>query len=268
METWITWSIVALAPMLLRSPKALLPLRVSAGDSSRFAGLFRRYAIHSFTGYASDVGKRSDTYTEGSIKSAMGTDGHPASVDGSVQSHVVVTDRFFLTDAQGKIESFEGAGFEANVGNGHLVSLAWLIKGFAKSGPCFLIYNHSTGEAFFNDEAIRKKLTFPYPALYVAILLLMILPIPVVVFFGVLAMAQKFLFERSGVKPLVSTLEAQAATLPPRPEAASQQPVAPQPAQSTDMATSLREISALRDSGALSEAEFAAAKAKVLRRGT
>jgi hypothetical protein len=35
-----------------RSPKAVTPLRVSADAPSRFVGAFRRYAIHTFTGYA------------------------------------------------------------------------------------------------------------------------------------------------------------------------------------------------------------------------
>lgn len=264
MRTWVTLSVIALAPMLLRAPKALLPLRVSRDDPSRFAGLFRRYAIGTITGFASDVGKRSDSYTQGSIDSTLGADGHPASVRGSVQTEVVVTDRFFLTDVHGHVQSFEGADFDARVGDGHVVSLAWVIKGLKKSGPYFLIYNHTTGEAFFSDKAIRRALTFPFPAIYIALLFLMILPVPVLIFFALLELWQKFWFERSGVEPLIAQLQAQAPSPARRPEAPAEAGAAGSP----DLAGALRELSALKESGALSDAEFAAAKAKVLRRGT
>ena len=74
--------------------------------------------------------------------------------------------------------SFEAAGFEARVGNGHTVSLVWLIKGFSRSGRYLAIFEHTTEEVFYSDDVIRKQLTFPYPPIYVAILILMILPLP------------------------------------------------------------------------------------------
>ena len=258
MTTWITLSVIALLPLLLRTPKALSPLRVNADEPSRFSGVFRRYAIHTFTGYASDVGKRGDSYTKGTITSTMGTDLHPASVSGSIDTEVVVTDRFFLTDAQGQVQSFEQAGFEALVGNGHLVSLAWVIRGRKKSGPYFLIFNHVTHQAFIKDKAVRKAITFPYPTVYVAILFLMILPIPVLIVFGLADLWQVARFRRAGVKPLVASLEARAASLPTRAESNTQA------STTTGIASALKEITALRDSGALSQAEFERAKAKLL----
>ena len=178
MKPWITASVIALIPMLLRAPKALVPLRVDKDNPSRFSGLFRRYAIHTYTGFASDAGKRSDSYTSGNITSSSNSEGGVASVSGSIQTEVVVTDRFFLDDGQGSTRPFEGSGFNARVGNGHLVSLAWVTHGFGKSGPYFLIYNQTTGETFFNEKALTKKVTFPYPTLYIALLCLMILPLP------------------------------------------------------------------------------------------
>jgi hypothetical protein len=263
-STWITLSVIALVPMLLRTPKALSPLRASAQEPSRFSGVFRRYAIHTFTGYASDVGKRSDSYTKGSISSSAGYGDSPGSVTGSIDTEVVVSDRFFLTDTSGQVTSFEGSGFEALVGNGHLVSLVWVIRGRKKSGPYFLIHDHATGETFFNDKAIRKAITFPYPTLYIALLCLMILPFPVLIFFALADMWQVRRFHRSGVRPLLESLAsaADAAGLSARSEA---------PAQATSVAASangiaseLKELVALRKSGSLSQGEFDAAKARLL----
>ncbi|HEX5374692.1 MAG TPA: hypothetical protein VFW48_00885, partial [Solirubrobacterales bacterium] len=76
MTTWVTLSIIALLPMLLRLPKAFAPLRVKADDPSHFARPFRRFAVHSFTGLASGVNQRSDSYTSGSIGSTPTPDGN------------------------------------------------------------------------------------------------------------------------------------------------------------------------------------------------
>ena len=222
--------------------------------------MFRRYAIHTFTGYASDVGKQGDSYTRGSTSAT--TDSHSTSVTSSINTTVVVTDRFFLIDGQGRVQSFEGTNFEARVGNGHLVSLAWVIRGRKKSGPYFLIYNHATDEIFFNDKAIRKAVTFPYPAIYIAILILMILPFPVVIFFALAEMVQLAIFHRAGAKPLVALFQSEAESLPVRAESTPQTP--PAASTATEVASALKEITALRDSGALSQAEFETAKTKLL----
>jgi len=225
--------------------------------------MFRRYAIHSFTGYATDVDKRSDSYTKGSISSATGAN-HSVDVTGSINTEVVVTDRFFLTDTQGQTQSFEGSGFEARVGNGHLVSMAWAIRGRRRSGRYFLIFNHATGEAFFNDKAIRKDLTFPYPTIYMGILTLMILPFPVLIFFALVDMWQVGRFKRSGAQPLLAMLESKATGLSALAESTAQ--ASPAASSTTNIASALQEIAALRDSGALSRDEFEAAKAKLLTR--
>ena len=260
MSTWITLSVVALVPLLLRAPKALSPLRVSADDPSRFAGLFSRYAIHAFTGHASDVGKRSDSYTKGSFDAGGGGD-TPVSVTGSIDTQVVVTDRFFLADGQGKTMSFEGTGFEALVGNGHVVSLVWVIRGRKRSGRFILIFDHTTGEAFYDDKAIRKAITFPYPAIYVALLCLMILPLPVVAFFGLAEMWQVARFQKAGVRPLLTALQSDAASLSAETESTAAAPASP---GGPDIASGLKDLAALRESGSLSQVEFEAAKQKLL----
>lgn len=252
MKTWITLSVVALLPMLLRAPKALSPIRIDARDPSRLVGLFRRYRISSVTGRASDVGKRSDSYTTGSTRATVGVNGQPSSVSTDIDTQVVVTDRFFITDAQGETTSFEGAGFEARVGNGHVASLAWISRGRSRSGRYFLIYDQTTGDGFFNDAAIRKALTFPYPPIYVAILILMILPIPVLIFFVLAEWWQRARFKSTGVRPLVAVMDERAESIPTHDGA------------TVDVATSLKELAALRSSGALSEAEYDLAKARIL----
>lgn len=211
MKTWITLSVIALLPMLLRAPKALSPIRVGAGDTSRLSGLFRRYKIRTFSGRASDVGKRSDNITTGSSRTVSGADGRPVGVTTDINTAVVVTDSFFLTDVDGQAMSFEAAGFEARVGNGHTVSLVWLIKGFSKSGRYLAVFDHTTEEVFHSDDVIRKLLTFPYPPIYVAVLILMVLPIPVLIFFVIAEWLQRARFKSAGLKALIPGMSEQAA---------------------------------------------------------
>jgi hypothetical protein len=253
-SAWITASVIALLPVLLRTRKILFtPLRVSDKDPWRLAGPYWRYKILTFTGYASDVGQRSDSYTTGSIGSSLGANAQVSSVRGSISTSVVVVDRFFLADDQGQAQSFQLSGFNAGIGEGNLVSVAWVKHGHAKKARYFMVHNHTTGQSFFSDSDIRKGITFPFPPLYMAVLILMILPLAVLVPFGLVDMWQVSRFKRKGVRPLI---EALAANAPGRPVAA--------PNVAGTVTAQIKEIVALRDSGALTEPEFEAAKAKLL----
>jgi hypothetical protein len=100
------------------------------------------------------------------------------SIDIDIDTEVVVTDRFFLTDAQGQVTSFRRRRFRGPRRERPCRVAGLGEPGRSRSGRYFLIYDQTTGDGFFSDEAIRKALTFPYPPIYVAILLLMILPVP------------------------------------------------------------------------------------------
>jgi len=253
-NAWITVSVLALLPVLLRTRKIVFtPLRVSDKDPWRLAGPYWRYKILTFTGYASDVAQRSDSYTTGSIGSSLGANGQGSSVRGSISTSVVVVDRFFLADDQGQAQSFQLSGFNAGIGEGHLVSVAWVKHGRAKKARYFMVHNHTTGQSFFSDSDIRKGITFPFPPLYVAVLILMVLPLAVLVPFGIVDIWQVRCFKRKGVRPLIEALAANAPG-PPR--------TAPAPADS--VAAQIDRIVVLHESGKLSEAEFEAAKAKLL----
>lgn len=214
MSTWIILSVVALLPVIIHLRKHFSPLRVSAKDSKRFAGAFSGSSISTFTGRASESTKRSDSHTSGKITSNMGSgaDGlHVQSVQGSVNTTVTVTDSFFLTDQNGQVQSFQLSGFDVHIGSGQLVSVAWVTKRFKKKGPYFFVYNHTTRQSYFHDTAIRKTLTAPYPSIYMALLILMILPIPVIVIVGLAEVFQRRQFKRSGIQPLVDELNRSAA---------------------------------------------------------
>ncbi|HEX5375496.1 MAG TPA: SHOCT domain-containing protein, partial [Solirubrobacterales bacterium] len=180
-----------------------------------------------------------------------------------ISTEVVVTDQFFLADPHGNVESFQLTGFEAAVGTGHVVSVAWAIKKFRRSGPYFMVYDHTTRRAFFNDKVLTKTFTFPYPTLYIALLCIMLMPLPIVIFFALLSEWWQIpRFQKAGVQPLLSALESRNLSF------VTPQPSAALPATSSTDAVGitpeLERIAAMRDAGVLSEAEFEAAKAKLL----
>jgi hypothetical protein len=258
MTAWIVISTIVLAPILLRTPKALAPLRVDLRDPSRFDGLFRRKQIRSFTGYASEFNKHSATTVSGSVSSSYNPagGGSVSGVRGEISSTTVITDAFFLNDGKGHVESVKVEGFDAHVGSGHRASVASVAR--RGRGAYFLIYDHTTGRVFYQDKVISRYLTFPFPAFYIVTCAFTGLGIPVLVVWGViLPRIQQRRFKSKGVKPLLTALAKDAANLPT--DSASKAG-----AGSDAVSSQLRELAALRESGALSESEFSAAKAKLL----
>jgi len=214
MGIWITLSVVALIPMILHLPRFVTLLRVKEAHPNRFSGAFMSNRIVTSTGWASDVGKRSEVHTSGKISSTLGANMNVQSVQGSVSSTTTILDNFFLTGAGGTVQPFQLTDFDAQVGNGHLVSVVWTVRKFRKSGRYIVVRDHTTQQTYFCAKAIRKSLTFPFPPIYVAVLILMILPLPVVLFFGLTAWAQEGLFKRNGVTALVASLDAGAREMP------------------------------------------------------
>jgi hypothetical protein len=214
MRVWITVSIIALIPMILHLPRFVTLLRVKEAHPDRFSGAFMSNHIVTLTGWASDVGKRSEVHTSGQISSTLGANMNVQSVQGSVSSTTTILDNFFLTAADGTVQPFQLTDFDAQVGNDHVVSVVWTVRKFRKSGRYIVVRDHTTGQTYFSAKAIRKSLTFPFPSIYVAVLILTVLPLPVVLFFGLTAWAQEGLFKRSGVTPLVASLDAGAREMP------------------------------------------------------
>ena len=261
---------VVLIPVLWQLPRSFWPVRLDPGGT-HFLGLYQRYSVGTFTGYASDIRTWSDKQTVGSV-SAQSTG---TVIGGSFVGSTTINDRrrtfevhhtgFFLKDAKGETQRFDAANVRPLIGEGHLVSAAWLVHN-GKSGNTFLVYNHTTDEWFL--ETTRNgmknaprglfKMVFPLPVVYQVLLILAIVTIPVVVIIGVGVHWQVRSFRNRGARPLVSALKQRAAGMPSR--------VNPSSNDVIDLVTQVKEITALHESGALSVDEFQAAKAKVLGR--
>ena len=261
MSTWITVCVIALIPMLLRARRALLPLRTTTDSPPRFARPFGAYKITTFTGRAGEVGKRTESTTRGSIGSSRGAYQEVGSVSGSVWTTHTTIDQFFVTAIDGTTDSFQLRDFDVAIADGNVVSLAAVSRG-KRSNVVFLVHNHTTGRTYFNDKALRS-ITFPWNKYYVALLTVLVLTFPVLCFFGAVEMWQIRRFKASGFEPLVQALDAAASAVVSAQAGSPSQP-GPQTDGARGISGELQEITRLRESGALSEAEFDAAKSKLL----
>jgi hypothetical protein len=240
---------------------------------TQFTGLYRRYSVRTFTGYASDIGTRTDKLTVGSISAHTTVTGGMANT--SVSDNRTTMKRlhteFFLTDAAGATQSVDAVNVGPSIGAGHLVSVAWMVHN-GKVGNAFLVYNHTTNLVYVettqrgsrNADRGLAKMLIPLPTIYVVLMVLAVVTFPLLAIYGLAAMWHMRAFRNRGSKPLVSRLHQTAATMPPAARPASivipDQPRAPQ----IDLVSQVKEMNALRESGALTEAEFEAAKAKLL----
>lgn len=270
---------IILIPILWQVPRTFWPVRLNA-DGTRFTGLYQRYSVSSFTGYASDIRTWADKRTIGSV-SAQTTG---MAVGGSLTASTTFVDNrrtfttphtgFFLRDNTGATASVDAANVLPAVGEGHLVSAAWLVHN-GKTGNAFLIYNHTTDRVYV--ETTRRgmqnaprglaKLVLPLPVAYQALLFLAIVTIPLVIIFGVGAGWQVRDFRKRGARPLVSALQQRASGMSLGVSPASGAvPAQPRRDDVIDLVTQVKEIAALQESGALTPDEFQAAKTKLLGR--
>ncbi len=203
MAAYITWGFILAIPIMCRIVTASRPFRVKAGTPLTFGRVGHKYGIHTFTGYANDVSKGSSSYTSGSISSNY--DGY---VSGSVSTTVVIRDQFFLTAADGRVQAFQLNDFNAAVGQGHLVSVAWAIRRHRKRGPYFLVHNHTTHTSYFHTKALNTiAISHPKRA-SLNLFLIFFWPAALLLFvWGLACRVQLSRFKRKGVLPLVEWLE-------------------------------------------------------------
>ncbi len=267
---------IVLLPVLWQVPRTFWPVRMNSAGN-RFTGLYQRYSVETFTGYVSDVKDWTDKMTLGSVTGQTSGMVIGNSVSATTTYHdgrrtfTTFHDGFFLTDAAGRSRTVDAVNVSPSVGEGHLVSAAWLVHN-GKTGNAFLVYNHTTNQVWI--EATRRgmrnarhglvKMILPLPTTYVVLLTLAIVTFPLVVVFGLGVQWQARSFRKRGARPLIDALTRQANEIPAR--APITVPDQAQPHTVIDLAAQVREITALHESGALTTDEFQAAKTKLLGR--
>jgi hypothetical protein len=259
--------VVVFGPILWQLPRIFWPVRLDS-SGTRFTGLYGRYSIQTFTGYASGIRTWTGaTLNTGSL-SASGTGQMigssfigSATVSDTRRTFITVHTGFFLEDEAGVVREVDAANVSPALSDGHLVSAAWLVHNH-KPRNAFLVYNHTTGSVYveatprggLNARRGLVKMVLTLPLLYQALLWIAIVTIPVMLLFVVGVTGQLWWFRKRGVRPLIAVLERRAAEMPSRRLSAG----------AIDLASQVKELTALHHSGSLTSEEFQAAKAKLL----
>ncbi len=219
--------VVLALPALWQIPRVFWPVRLNAAGDV-FTGLYRRYSIATFTGYASDLREWEESSVVGSIR------GHTSGTlhsDGNFSGTTTISDNrkvftayytaFFLTDDTGDTREAVAANVRPRIGQGHLVSAAWLVHN-RKFGNAFLVYNHTTNRVYW--EVTRSamipikrgltKMVLRLPTIYVTLLCLAIVTIPLLFVFALSAMFQLWIFRHHAGKRLLRALEGRASEFP------------------------------------------------------
>jgi hypothetical protein len=265
--------ILLCVPVVWQIPRTFWRVHLNASGSA-FTGLYRRYSVTTVTGYASGVSTWSGSQTVGNVTGSTSGTLSGSYFSGTTTVHdnrrtfVTTHTGFFLTDSTGVTHPVDAANVDPSIGEGHLVSAAWLVHN-SKPGNAFFVYNHTTDTVYVEDSrrGLRNpkrglvKMVFKLPLAWQVILLLGIVTIPLVAILALGAHWQVKWFRKRGIKPLVVSLRKRAAEMPPALSAAAgiQSSVAVR-----DLASQMREITEMHQSGTLTIDEFQAAKAKLL----
>lgn len=274
MSTFVVLAIIFYYPLWWFLIKLSVPVRMGAGDPPRFKGIHRRDHLFGLTGRAAGASTNHASLTSGSVSGYV-NDGY-GYVHGSVSTTVQVTNNFFLTLPNGAVNHIQLVDFSAGIGEGHVVSVAGTTRKGA-GGAYFFVYNHTTNQRYWKLKDFGPLKPNVFMQVWLALNLITLWPGPVLLIVAIYFRVVNWpMFRSRGSRPMVNWLQQRAqqisapgpAPLPPSPQPAPATPpmfVGAEPLQGHSIANSLKDLDALRMSGALTAEEFETAKARVLR---
>lgn len=135
----------------------------------------KEYDLYSTTGKVEETGKNMETKVSGGGGGGGMYRGYGGTAPVTIRSTTTIHDQIFLTDAAGAEHSFQLQDFNVACRTGNILTVLWAIKKGDKTGPYIAVYNHTTGNSFFDTASLNK--IFRRPVLYMlgAIVLCLIL---------------------------------------------------------------------------------------------
>lgn len=142
------------------------------------------------TGTVANSGKSMETIVRGS--GGGGSNGNTAPVH--ISSTTVIHDQVFLIDPKGNEHAFQLQNFNIACRESNQLSVIWAIPPGKQRGPYIIAYNHTTGNAFFNDSELTKLFRYAIWYLLAAIGICILLG-RISGFFYILAIAAPFVWQ-------------------------------------------------------------------------
>jgi hypothetical protein len=135
--------------------------RIDGANQSTLVAGFRRYEVHTVTGFVRSPTKALETQTMVS--------GNQYNVGSS--SRTYVPDQFFIAHQNGETP-FQLVDFNLPLRDGHRFSAVWAIRKGRERGPYIMFRNHTTNQRIVVDKVLRGMLRpriWPLLALLVAV---------------------------------------------------------------------------------------------------
>ncbi len=186
------------------------PIQTSSDNPPRFTGRLSDTSISTFTGYVKGTSTRSDTTVSGTI-TPTNLDSGMSGGSGTITSRTIVTNEFRLVNPENHEErNFQVRDMNISLWDDQLVSVVWANPGGESSGKYLVAFNHSTGQAFFNETDIKLVLLErPLGGLmmvYIIFDIWNLWQLVLMVVYARMLNSRVKAFERSGVKPLLTAL--------------------------------------------------------------
>lgn len=210
MGVYILLCFVCAIPWYFKLWRLRSAIQTSSDNPPRFTGRLSDTSISTFTGYVKGTSTRSDTTVSGTISPTNLASGMSGG-SGTITSHTIVTNEFRLVNPENHEErNFQVRDMNISLWDDQLVSVAWANPGGESSGKYLVAFNHSTGQAFFNDSDVKLVLLKrPLGGLMMVYIFFDIWNLWQLVLMAVYARmlnSRVKAFERTGVNPLLTSL--------------------------------------------------------------
>ncbi|HEY5043029.1 MAG TPA: hypothetical protein VIK53_13615 [Verrucomicrobiae bacterium] len=195
---------------IFRILRALKPIRMTSDFPPRFEGPWKSWRIYSFTGYIRGSVTRSITSVSGSISTVGNT------VQGGISSSTTVIDTYRLVDPRNQQEqNFRLRNSDVQLWENQLVSVVRAIRKHQENGDYFILVNHTTGEQFIRNDVVYDIVKLHSLFWTLSFFICILIP-PVwllAIIWGILIENKTKRFMKSGIQPLVETLNQRAKKL-------------------------------------------------------
>jgi hypothetical protein len=209
-RTYLALCLIFSILWIVRICRAFKPIRITSDFPPRFEGPWKSWKIYSFTGYIRGTVTRSITSVSGSI-STVGN-----SVQGGISSSTTVIDTYRLVDPRNQQEqNFRLRNSDVQLWENQLVSVVRAIRKHQEYGDYFILVNHTTGEQIIRNGVVYEIVCLR--SLFWTLSFFICIFIPPVwllaIIWGILIENQKKRIMKSGIQPLIETLNQKAKKL-------------------------------------------------------
>lgn len=161
-------------------------------------GLKGGYTLKSVRGAVLDAQKNRETQVDvsgGGVLFRPGIGHFPDVIETKpirVTSTTIVHDNLTVANRNGGEFGIQLKGFDLNVRASQDISIVFGVKRGSERGHCVLVHNHTTGQGFYNVDALREVTKTNLGDLLMPVIMLLVFPPALIAYFFVPALREYF----------------------------------------------------------------------------